>query len=646
LVESKDGSMIGCVRLLNRLWRPWGPWLLFAVIAIIPVLRRLHHPTLLGDDVMRVVDLVQHPLGELLFRPFSEHTAPLFELVSWLAWQLCGHDVRSAPMAFCVASVTPWLLVLVLVGFWLWRETASPTAAFASVALVAQSPLVLETVYWYSASSFTWALVGILTALLGASCAGLRPRASLILIATGQFLGAAATTLGVLAGPLAILRVCLQPRLSARIRFGASAAAAAGLFIYLLLCRVGGASAAARWFHNRPGSDVWTGLAYALSVPGRVLCPAALGVPVSWMVTPKPAAFSLGLGILAALAFLALLFWPRAVWKRRLVLVGGAMIYGAYVLTYVPRVGMLKSGEWTEAQFLYRFAGRYHILPLLGLASVVAALIAAAPLVRRCDGRRGLPALAGAGVGLLMLGLQASEVEHWDWMLHQPDQRQTLAALHHVGEVAKCVGITRTQLVRMFDPCYRPWNGSVLHDRPSAFHLMNLAAGAPAQVAHRLPDEEARRRLLDSLSPLERVLLGSGTCVSLNPARLPRDARSVSLARLVRMRGTRSVEPGRFQGEHGGSWIEFEFESGAGGRFLELPGLIADQDVLIWKREPSGWWRAGRVVRWLRAPRCDVPAVIDLERLFHWPDGPVWAIRVQFTRPGEIALERPPRLLR
>ncbi len=51
-------------------------------------------------------------------------------------------------------------------------------------------------------------------------------------------------------------------------------------------------------------------------------------------------------------------------------------------------------------------------------------------------------------------------------------------------------------------------------------------------------------------------------------------------------------------------------------------------------------------LRWVRSDRNETPAVIDLDRLIHWPTNPVTRIRVEFTCPGEIALEGPPRLLR
>ena len=71
---------------------------MFILVTILPLIRRLRHPTILGDDVTRIVDLVKFPFREHLFLPFAEHIAPLFQLVSWVTWELIGHDVRLAPL--------------------------------------------------------------------------------------------------------------------------------------------------------------------------------------------------------------------------------------------------------------------------------------------------------------------------------------------------------------------------------------------------------------------------------------------------------------------------------------------------------------------------------------------------------------------
>jgi len=163
-----------------------------------------------------MVELIEHPLGDLLFRPFNEHLAPLFDFVSWSTWQVVGHDLRLAPLGFCIASVLPWVLLLVLMAAWLKRETGSRTAALVAVAVAAQSPLALEAMWWYSAASFTYAVLGVQAALVGASLLASRPGRALVLVGIGSALGPAASTIGVLAMPLAALRAMIDPTTSRR----------------------------------------------------------------------------------------------------------------------------------------------------------------------------------------------------------------------------------------------------------------------------------------------------------------------------------------------------------------------------------------------------------------------------------------------
>ena len=185
------------------------------------------------------------------------------------------------------------------------------------------------------------------------------------------------------------------------------------------------------------------------------------------------------------------LFGPGPV-EPALVLVGAAMIYCSYTLTYSARTVMLKDGRWTEPQFLYQFASRYHVLPLLGLVTIVAALLASWPFVRRCDARRGLPALIAAVVGLVTMFVQSGEASYWNWMLRPARPARHPVGSSPPGRTGSAEGVSRSQLMRIFDPVYRTWNGSVMNDRPYAFHLMNLAVQAPEQVERPLPDDQAR----------------------------------------------------------------------------------------------------------------------------------------------------------
>jgi hypothetical protein len=121
------GRRPGWVRRIGQAVERFGP-LLFALVAAVPLLRRLRHPTLQGDDITRLVDLIEKPFRQLIFLPWGEHVAPLFQWVSWLTWEAIGHDLRLAPLAYCFASVAAWALTLVLLGVWLMRETGSRTA--------------------------------------------------------------------------------------------------------------------------------------------------------------------------------------------------------------------------------------------------------------------------------------------------------------------------------------------------------------------------------------------------------------------------------------------------------------------------------------------------------------------------------------
>jgi peptidoglycan/LPS O-acetylase OafA/YrhL len=631
------------VGLLENSWAPT----LFVLIAILPVVRRLRHPTLLGDDIQRLVDLIEHPLSSLLFRGFNEHVAPFFETVSWLTWQAIGHDLKAAPLGYCIASVTPWLLLLVTLGAWLIRETGSRTASLVALALVAQSPLALESMWWYSASSFTWAVLGVQIAVLGASLLAVRPRVSLLLIGLGSALGPAATSLGVLAAPLSALRVVLDNWVSRSAKVKALAAALGGLVLYMAACELGGTG----WLtsvrqRNNGMANLVAGLSYAVTAPGRVLWPATLGVPISRTIETMPPwlNWGMGIGVLAATALAV--FRHRVPWNRRLALIGAAMIYLSYSLTYSSRAGLVVQGRWTESQLLYVFGGRYHLLPLMGLAALLACLLAAWPWVRRQDAFSFQPAILGIVVGLTALQVYRGEEDHWRWMMRcLPDQKATMSALERLRRVAEAEGVPRDQLLRVFDPALRPWNACLLHSYPPAFPLMKLVQAFPT-VQHPLSDDAARNRLLARLSSQDRQVLGAGACASMSPGRPAPDSQTVAIARLVEVQQARETSPGHYRWVNWPSYLEYEVETPPGARFLSLPGFAADQDVRVSWSDDSGQWRPLQHVYWLHSPPANAPAVIDLKRLTNWPSGRVRRIRIEFTEAGEVALHGSPRLVR
>ena len=623
----------------------WACRVLFLAVTLLPVIRRLAHPTILGDDITRIVDLVKYPFREHLFLPFAEHIAPLFQLVSWVTWELIGHDVRLAPLGYSAASVLSWVLVLVLLGWWLFRETRSRTATLVAVALAAQSPLVLETSWWYSASSFLWAIAGILLAILGATFLSRRTTTGLLLVALGSALGLAGTTLGILAGPLAITRTALEPQ-GVALEEGRGRPRRGGRRRHLSPGLQGG---------GRDGLSHRPALGAAGRRPvGRALLCAHGARAGTLAVAPGRAHFPhdrtpRGMAL------------PRGRGSR-LDLDRGAGVLAQGAVEPPARLGRGSDDLWMLYINIFSAGGHAEAgpvdrapvpLPVRFAISCAATsgvsfnhrrpagIVASAPPPGR---PAGVPALVAAVVGLVTMFVQEKETSFWNWMLTQPDQQVTLAAVHHVGDLARDAGISRSQLMRVFDPVHRPWNGSVKSDRPYAFHLMNLAVQAPMEIEPALPDDVARARLLAALDLTERIALGSGTCGFRTPEHMVPPAQTLAVGRRVGTRNVSEPEPGTFRPRNWPAYLEYEFDSAPDARYLVFPGLAADQDVVISFGEPSGQWHQGQNARWLKASRAD--AAIDLERLIHRPRGPVSRIRLQFTRPGELALEGSPRLLR
>ncbi len=235
--------------------------LLGLILCLAPHSRRLRNPSLYADDVDRIAQLQTESFRALVMAPFNEHLAPLFQVVSWTTWQASGRSLSASRWGFTIASFVPFLLTLALLWRVVNRETGSPGAALTALALFSVSWLSVETIYWYSASSFMWSLLLTLAAW-DASSTSWRMRggwAALTAAAAPAF-----SMIGALAGPVVALRVfCKEGRGAWRDALAPLVGTAGFLTVYVLV-------------HDRTAArttlNVGSGLRAALQRPRRRWC--------------------------------------------------------------------------------------------------------------------------------------------------------------------------------------------------------------------------------------------------------------------------------------------------------------------------------------------------------------------------------------
>jgi hypothetical protein len=617
----------GSPKGLARRWAAVPPALAFLAVCLGPYLARLRNPSLYADDIDRVAQLRESTLGALLFAPFNEHMAPLFQLVSWLTWGLVGRSLARAPLAFTLASYAPFLLALVVLARLLRLETSSRAAALAGVAVFSVSWLAIESVYWYSASSFMWALLATMVAWLGAAgAADPAPRRSSLPIASAAAaLAPAFSAVGLLAGPIAALRASTGGgRL--RSRLPAVAAPMAGMALYLTVC-------GAFRYHDVVAASLerqanfGPGLVAAVKAPAEALIPALFG----FQPRPTRGVWSLVSLTLVAAGIAALgVRAVRSAGDRPMIAGGLALILGGYALVFCARPDV----DGHPALLVQR----YHLFPMLGLAVLLA------PVFRRALGRwdaRPVSALwVVTGLSAVLLVAHASEMRGRARFLRYPDQARTLAAIDRLGAACARLGVPRAQALAALDPIETEWTP------PGRNALVLLPPGADRPA---LPDAAVKPALLAALSASDRrsVCGGMDATPYIRPVGATETA-DVAVGRRVGLFRVREAGPGRLVAAGWPAFVEFAMDacgpaSDARALRLTFEGDAPAGLVEVWWRGDRGRWTETRSVR--LNPRPGRAWLLPLGQLPHWAPSDAARVRLLFHAPGNLAAAAP-RLVR
>lgn len=590
--------------------------LLFVGILMVPIRLRLAHPSVYADDVARIGDLQEdRPLGRYLFTPFNEHMAPLFQGVSVTTWNLSHHSITLAPLAFTMASLVPHILALIVLGVLLRRETDSNTMALVGVAMQGLSALITETFSWYSASSFSWAMLGTLVAIDAAGRAsnalGRARHLWLFVAAMSAFLAPGFCAIGLLAGPLAMLRLGWRFR---------AVVPLIGTVCYLAVClplRYG--SLVSRSLERN--LDLAATLRNVACTPVDVLLPGLIGRPDGSLLPDF-----LAMAISAVLLISGLVWAWRDRNARSNVLVGLGLIVGGYLLAFGARSADAPAG--------LRQVQRYQLFPQLGF--VLLASLGLSRLLKRFD-RSSLQTwsvgwMAAAMLLVVQLGPIREHAKFYRW----PDQARTLEAIERLAETCRREGITRSQCLAFLDPIRNRWFDFEFNA------LMLMPKTVPGS---RVADSEVRSKLLDSIKTADREYLFGGMDVSpylVNTEPLAKTSESGRFVSAFEMKAARSSEVWDASGW--ASYLEYEFtpdRSKSSALALSVSGPVE-----LWWSSDGRSWSEARSIRWKVARSGElVDRAIPLHAIPHWNGSNVRRVRIAPREAGSIAVGVP-RLLR
>jgi hypothetical protein len=604
------------------------PLIALFVIVLLPWTKRLQYPSVLWDDVTRVIDLQTLSLPERMMRPFNEHLAPMFELVTAATWECTGHRLTNVPLAFTLASYVPYVLSLGMLWVLSRREWGSPTVAGVAVALFAATSIYAECVLWFSASSFNWALLFTLAALFMAGLTADRGAAwCAVASAAACLIAPMGSAIGLLAGPAATIRAwpARRPSWPFRAETLALAPALGTLANLLIVSLFDYRALLVQSIHT--DSDVANGLGCALRAPLYLVLTGYGRVEEAERVVPHFVSIAV---LLLGLVLVAVTAARSPADRRRWLAIGTFLVACGYTMIYCFRFKL-------APDVLLR-TQRYHLFPCLGLVLLLTSC--AAQRLRRLDDRpvAGPALVLGLAVALIVMNRPLMNKRMQQFRLYA-DQRPVLAMIDHVADGARSRGLSREPVVRAFAPLEPRWSAP-------GWNILRMLPEIPDNRPQELDADQVRAVVLEGLSARDRTLLfaNMNATVLLQPgASWPRPAESVP-GRLVRSHRAHPLDrPGFYQVDKWPSYLEFTFPAGCRSpRALSLPGLVPGKTVEVSWAEANDWSSNRRVVVRLEQPTAERSDwVLALDRLPNLGNGGISGVRLSVRESGPVAIGTP-----
>jgi hypothetical protein len=405
-------------------------------------LRWMVHPYLAVDDFQIVVRswTWQRTWAEL-WVPANEHAMPLGRLTTWILVQLAG---RASAVPQLAAMQGPLAIVLgaVLLFVLVRRELAHPFYGLVAAALFGVSTVYEQAVYWFSASFSVLTLDTLLLGLLAAQSWRLSRRLVwLLLCGLAAALAPAWFASGILAGPLCALYLLPDGSRRGESRLRTLAAAlvpllGTGLFLIVSLPRTADAIMHLPHYGGTSALDSFQPLPGVKYTVWSIVENLLLGsVGISSVTVP----FGIVLAVWPILITAGVWWWLGAPSGRRLIITGVGLIFTSYLLTYSARALWMNDRNLSQPLW-----SRYHLLPQLGLALVVAGgLPRWGPQAGSTLTRRQIGMLVGLVVGLFVIQLPRalwtdSDVGDEQWqaqqvVLRRIDAVDALCRAHRIG---------------------------------------------------------------------------------------------------------------------------------------------------------------------------------------------------------------------